>query len=322
MTGDAIEVSELTKKFDSFVAVDHLTFRVRQGEIFGFLGANGAGKSTTIRMLCGLLSPTSGRASVGGFDVAREPDAVKSSIGYMSQRFSLYEDLTVEENLEFYGGIYDLSPSVMSARKQWALHMAGLSGKERVLSRTLSGGWKQRLALGCSILHEPPILFLDEPTGGVDPQSRREFWELIYELSAKGVTVFVTTHYLDEAEHCNSLGLIHAGRLVASGSPSELKGTLDRYAVFEVATDRVVEAMESLRKEPWVIETSIFGAAFHVSTMEKSGGPERLRHTLSAGGFAVERIDRIVPSLEDVFVHLIGEATRGERSPESKDGNA
>ena len=322
MTPDAIEVHELTKTFDSFVAVDHLTFRVRQGEVFGFLGANGAGKSTTIRMLCGLLSPTSGQARVGGFDVAREPDKVKSSIGYMSQRFSLYEDLTVEENLEFYGGIYDLSPAAMSSRKQWALRMAGLTGKERVLSRTLSGGWKQRLALGCSILHEPPILFLDEPTGGVDPVSRREFWELIYELSAKGVTVFVTTHYLDEAEHCNSIGLIHAGRLIASGSPSELKRTLDRYTVFEVFTDRVVEAMESLRREAWVIETSIFGAAFHVSTTEQHAGPERLRRALSAHGFTVERIERIVPSLEDVFVHLIGDATRMEGSVRSQDGHA
>lgn len=321
MTPDAIEVHELTKTFDSFVAVDHLTFRVRQGEVFGFLGANGAGKSTTIRMLCGLLSPTSGQARVGGFSVAQEPDQVKASIGYMSQRFSLYEDLTVEENLEFYGGIYELSPSAMSSRKQWALRMAGLTGKERVLSRTLSGGWKQRLALGCSILHEPPILFLDKPTGGVDPVSRREFWELIYELSAKGVTVFVTTHYLDEAEHCNSIGLIHAGRLIASGSPSELKQTLDRYTVFEVATDRVVEAMESLRKEPWVIETSIFGAAFHVSTTEKLAGPERLRRALGAQGFTVARIERIVPSLEDVFVHLIGDATRREESVRSQEGH-
>jgi ABC-2 type transport system ATP-binding protein len=314
MNAVAIEVSDLTKVFDSFVAVDHLTFRVQKGEIFGFLGANGAGKSTTIRMLCGLLSPTSGGARVGGFDVAREPEAVKSTIGYMSQRFSLYEDLTVEENLNFYGGIYDLNPQAMLQRKRWAIHMAGLDGKEQVLTRLLSGGWKQRLALGCSILHEPPILFLDEPTGGVDPLSRREFWELIYELSGKGVTVFVTTHYLDEAEHCNSIGLIHAGKLIAYGSPMQLKGTLDRYAVFEVVTDRAVEAMELLRREPWVIETSIFGSAFHVSTKERSEGSERLRHALSEKGFTVERIDRIIPSLEDVFVHLIGEQTRVEES--------
>jgi ABC-2 type transport system ATP-binding protein len=321
MTDYAIETRNLTKTFDSFVAVDRLTFQVRKGEIFGFLGANGAGKSTTIRMLCGLLSPTSGEARVGGFDIAREPEAVKSSIGYMSQRFSLYEDLTVEENLEFYGGIYDLSPTTMASRKEWAIRMAGLLGKERVLSRMLSGGWKQRLALGCSILHEPPILFLDEPTGGVDPLSRREFWELIYELSAKGVTVFVTTHYLDEAEHCNSIGLIHAGRLVANGSPTELKHTLDRYAVFEIVADRVVEAMETLQREPWVIETSIFGSAFHVSTGDKSVAPERLRHLLSGKGFRVSRVDRIIPSLEDVFVHLIGEATREQGSARSQDGH-
>ncbi len=312
MTQHAIEVEDLTKTFDSFVAVDHLTFHVKRGEIFGFLGANGAGKSTTIRMLCGLLSPSSGQAKVGGFDIAKEPEEVKSTIGYMSQRFSLYEDLTVEENLEFYGGIYDLPPARIEERKQWAIRMAGLQGKERVLTKMLSGGWKQRLALGCSILHEPPILFLDEPTGGVDPLSRRQFWELIYELSGKGVTVFVTTHYLDEAEHCNSIGLIHAGKLIASGSPMDLKGTLDRYAVFEVVTDRVVEAMEILRGEPWVIETSIFGSAFHVSTRDKSEGPTRLRRALSSRGFTVERIDRIIPSLEDVFVHLIGELTRAE----------
>ena len=316
----AIEVKDLTKLFDSFVAVDHLSLRVRQGEIFGFLGANGAGKSTTIRMLCGLLIPTGGEARVGGFDVAREPEAVKSTIGYMSQRFSLYEDLTVAENLEFYGGIYNLSPEVMAGRKEWAVRMAGLQGKEHVLTRMLSGGWKQRLALGCAILHEPPILFLDEPTGGVDPLSRREFWELIYELSAKGVTVFVTTHYLDEAEHCNSIGLIHAGRLIAYGSPTELKGTLDRYTVFEIISDRVVEAMEALRREPWVIETSIFGSAFHVSTREKSEGPERLRRALARQGFTVSRIDRIIPSLEDVFVHLIGEETRTEGSSGSEGG--
>ena len=322
MTADAIEVRDLTKRFDRFVAVDHLTFRVRRGEIFGFLGANGAGKSTTIRMLCGLLSPTAGEARVGGFDVARDPEAVKSTIGYMSQRFSLYEDLTVEENLQFYGGIYDLSPAVMAVRKKWAVRMAGLMGKENVLTRMLSGGWKQRLALGCAILHEPPILFLDEPTGGVDPLSRRQFWELIYELSAKGVTVFVTTHYLDEAEHCHSIGLIHAGRLIAYGSPSELKGALDSYTVFEIVTDRAVEAMEALRREPWVIETSIFGSAFHVSTRGQSEGTERLRRALMGKGFSVSRIERIIPSLEDVFVHLIGEETRREGSSGSREGSS
>jgi ABC-2 type transport system ATP-binding protein len=316
MIASAIEVTDLTKAFGPFLAVDHLTFRVRRGEIFGFLGANGAGKSTTIRMLCGLLAPSGGRARVGGFDVERDPESVKSTIGYMSQRFSLYEDLTVEENLEFYGGIYDLSPATMTPRKEWAVQMAGLRGKENVLTRTLSGGWKQRLALGCSILHEPPILFLDEPTGGVDPVSRRQFWELIYELSAKGVTVFVTTHYLDEAEHCNSIGLIHAGKLIAYGSPMDLKGALDRYSVFEVVTDRIVEAMETLRGENWVMETSIFGSAFHVSTQGRSEGTDRLRRILTKKGFTVTRIERIVPSLEDVFVHLIAEQTRTERSPD------
>ena len=305
--GNAVTVEGLTRTFGSFTAVNNVSFTVRKGEVFGFLGPNGAGKSTTIRMLCGLLTPTAGRAVVGGFDVGTQPDAVKETIGYMSQRFSLYEDLTVEQNIEFYGGVYGLTGSRMAERKQWAIHMAGLEGKEHLLAHSLSGGWKQRLALGCSILHEPPILFLDEPTGGVDPVSRRNFWELIYELSHRGTTVFVTTHYMDEAEHCNTIGLIYSGKLSAIGSPTELKHQLDRYAFFEVECPSPVDAMELLRQQPWAAETSIFGSSFHVSVTEPVGADARIAKVLRSAGISAKRVERILPSLEDVFIHMIAD---------------
>ncbi|HXG38132.1 MAG TPA: ABC transporter ATP-binding protein [Bacteroidota bacterium] len=303
----AVEVNGLTKRFGDFVAVDSMSFTVKRGEVFGFLGPNGAGKSTTIRMLCGLLEPTEGTARVGGYRIGDQSDLVKANIGYMSQRFSLYEDLTVEENIDFYGGVYGLEGQRLRERKAWAITMAGLEGKESMLTRNLSGGWKQRLALGCAILHEPPIVFLDEPTGGVDPISRRDFWDLIYSLSSRGVTVFVTTHYLDEAEHCNTIGFVYAGRLIALGSPTELKHRLDRYAMFEVLSDKPVDAMELLQQQPWSVETSIFGSAFHLSTtgIEK---PEReVKRLLESNGIEVRKIHRITPSLEDVFIHLIAE---------------
>jgi drug efflux transport system ATP-binding protein len=315
----SIEVKSLTKKFGGFTAVDAVSFAVGRGAIFGFLGANGAGKSTTIRMLCGLLDPTSGTATVGGFDVGREPERVKTVIGYMSQKFSLYEDLTVVENILFFGGAYGLSRKAVASRLPWVLEMAGLKGRERSLTRTLSVGWKQRLALGCAILHEPGIVFLDEPTGGVDPASRRRFWELINELSERKVTVFVTTHYLDEAEYCNDLRLIHAGRIVAGGSPRELKSEVIRNPILEVATARAVDALEALRKEPWVLETSIFGTSLHVSVADEAEGRRLIRERLARAGIMPERIDRIVPSLEDVFIHKIeehsGEAKNGEAAP-------
>jgi ABC-2 type transport system ATP-binding protein len=213
----------LVKRFGDFVAVDHVSLEVARGEIFGFLGPNGAGKSTTIRILCGLLAPTEGRATVNGFDVARDPESVKRNIGYMSQRFSLYDDLTVEENIEFFSGIYGVPRERRAARRDYALRMAGLEEKRDSMTRLLAGGWKQRLALGCAILHEPPILFLDEPTSGVDPIARRMFWDLIYQLSAQGHTVFVSTHYMDEAEYCHRLALMYRGKVVALGSPAELK---------------------------------------------------------------------------------------------------
>ena len=306
----AVIVDGLTRTFGKFVAVDNVSFSVRRGEVFGFLGPNGAGKSTTIRMLCGLLEPSSGTAIVGGHDVGKDPDAVKTTIGYMSQRFSLYEDLTVEQNINFYGGIYGLAGNRLKERKEWATEMAGLRGKENHLTHSLSGGWKQRLALGCAILHEPPILFLDEPTGGVDPVSRRNFWDLIYTLSNQGVTVFVTTHYMDEAEHCNTIGLIYAGKLIAIGSPTELKHQLDQFAIFEIACAAPVEAMEVLQKEPWIRETSIFGSNFHVSTANEPKAREQLLETLGNRNIEVHKVDQIVPSLEDVFIHLISEVDR------------
>jgi ABC-2 type transport system ATP-binding protein len=288
-------------------AVDEVSFEVERGRIFGFLGANGAGKSTTIRMLCGLLDPTSGTATVGGFDIRREVKGVKRTIGYMSQKFSLYEDLTVAENIRFFGGAYGLPRKTIDSRLAWVLEMAGLRGRERSLTRTLSVGWRQRLALGCAVLHEPRIVFLDEPTGGVDPASRRRFWELINDLSERGITVLVTTHYLDEAEYCNDIRLIHAGRIVAGGSPGELKTKVIRNPILEVSSDRIVEAMEILQKEPWVLETSIFGTSLHVSVADEEEGRRLVGERLAREGIAVLRLDRIVPSLEDVFIHKIEE---------------
>jgi ABC-2 type transport system ATP-binding protein len=303
----AIEVNDLTKRFGKFTAVDRLRFSVKRGEIFGFLGANGAGKSTTIRMLCGLLQATSGTATVGGFNITTQTDLVKQNIGYMSQRFSLYDDLTVEQNIRFFGGVYGLSPTRLNERMAWVLSMADLEGREDSMTRTLAGGWKQRLALGCAILHEPPIIFLDEPTGGVDPISRRNFWELINHLSGEGVTVLVTTHFLDEAEYCNDIILINAGRLIASGSPTELKTTHITTPLLEVTLQSggIVDALESVRSQPWAIETSVFGTKLHVMVEDEETGKAALTGLLTGRGMSVGRIEKIVPSLEDVFLYLL-----------------
>lgn len=301
----AIEVQDLTKTFGTFAAVDTVSFTVKRGEIFGFLGANGAGKSTTIRMLIGLLEPTAGSATVGGFDVVTQTDLLKKHIGYMSQRFSLYEDLTVEENIRFFGGVYGLSKDRVNERMKWVLAMAGLEGREKSLTRTLSGGWKQRLALGSAVLHEPKIVFLDEPTSGVDPVSRRKFWELINQLSGQGITVLVTTHYLDEAEYCNNIILINAGKLIATGSPKQLKTTYITYPIFEVDTSDVVTSLETLRTEPWVVEISLFGTYLHVGVREEEEGKRQIASVLTAKGLTVKRMERISPSLEDVFLHLL-----------------
>ena len=305
---NAIEVRNLTRRFGEFTAVDDVSFDVREGEIFGFLGSNGAGKSTTIRMLCGLLRPTAGTATVGGVDVGRDPEGVKRRIGYMSQRFSLYEMLTVDQNIAFFGGIYGLDQARLARRREFVLDMAGLRGRETTLARDLSGGWRQRLALGCAVLHEPPILFLDEPTGGVDPLSRRQFWRLIDTLSEAKVTVLVTTHYLDEAERCHRVALIHAGRLAAIGSVPEVKTIFASRPIVEVRAARPVDAMTALDAMPEVEKTSLFGTAVHAVLRSPDAGPEQIRNALAARGIEVGAVDRVEPSLEDVFLDVVEKA--------------
>ena len=302
---NSIEVDKLTKKFGSFTAVDHISFGVKKGEIFGFLGANGAGKSTAIRMLCGILEPTSGDAMVGGFSVRNQPDKVKLNIGYMSQRFSLYNDLTVEENINFFGGVYGLSGDEFKKRKSWVLNIANLEGDEKKLTGSLPGGIKQRLALGTAVIHQPGIIFLDEPTSGVDPISRRRFWDLINELSAQNTTVLVTTHYLEEAEFCNNIMLINAGKLIAGGTSKELKTNYLKNTILEIECDKVVSAMEILEKESFVDETSIFGNQIHIIVNDSYKGENQIRSELNKNSISVKRIDKIVPTLEDVFIHLL-----------------
>jgi ABC-2 type transport system ATP-binding protein len=305
----AIEARDLTKRFGAFVAVDALSLAVREGEIFGLLGSNGAGKSTAIRMLCGLLTPSSGDARVLGIDVARDPEGVKRRIGYMTQRFSLYDDLTVRQNLEFFGGIYGLSGRDAEERRRWAMDMADLSGKEDLLTGALPGGWKQRLALASAVLHRPRMVFLDEPTGGVDPISRRRFWDRIDAMAGEGVTVLVTTHYLDEAEHCNRIGLMHDGRLVALGSVSELKEVFAGRAILEVSCPRFVEAQEQLETSPWVLEASVFATKLHVVVADAEEGRRLILELLAASGNGPATVERIVPSLEDVFIHTVERET-------------
>jgi ABC-2 type transport system ATP-binding protein len=310
MTGMAaqaqIVVEDLVKRFGQFVAVDHVSFSVGRGEIMGFLGPNGAGKSTTIRILCGLLRPSSGRAVVAGIDVSRDPEGVRQRIGYMSQRFSLYRDLTVEENLRFFGGIYRVPPRELAERLRFAVEMAGLAGREHALVSTLAGGWQQRLALGCAVLHRPPILFLDEPTSGVEPASRRRFWDLIHTLAADGVTVLVSTHYMDDTEFCHRAALINQGRLVASGSPDELKRTALGGELLLVECDALGPALAALRLAPGVRDSSVFGSALHVLVADAERALGELPPYLEARGLRISRIRRISPSIEDVFVQLIG----------------
>ncbi|MFI5337306.1 MAG: ABC transporter ATP-binding protein [Opitutales bacterium] len=300
-----VEVRNLEKRFGPFQAVAGISFAVRRGEIFGFLGPNGAGKSTTIRMLCGLLTPTAGTGRVAGFDIVRDTEKIKTRIGYMSQKFSLYDELTVEENIDFYSGIYCLPRDKKAARKDWVLTMAGLRDHRRARTAELSGGWKQRLALGCAVLHEPPILFLDEPTSGVDPNSRRQFWDLIYSLSEQGVTVFVTTHYMEESEYCDRLGIIYRGELIALGTPRELKTEHMPEAVLELECDRPADAMLVLERLPEVKEVALFGKGLHVVAADPAAAEPAIRAALAAGGYRATRLERITPTLEDVFVSLI-----------------
>lgn len=301
----SIEVNNLTKRFDSFTAVDNISFNVREGEIFGFLGANGAGKSTTIRMLCGILEPTSGDAIVGGYSIVHDPDRVKLNIGYMSQKFSLYNDLTVEENIEFFGSVYGLYGRTLKEKKDWVLKISYLKGSENILTGSLPGGIKQRLALGISVIHKPKIVFLDEPTSGVDPIYRRNFWELINELSQEGITVVVTTHYLEEAEYCNNIILIDSGKIIAQGSSKQLKTNYIKNPILELESKNILEVIEILEKQDFVSEVSLFGNNLHIITNEKFSNINQLNSLLKEKNITPERITTITPTLEDVFIHLL-----------------
>jgi len=300
----AVDVHDLTKKFGDFVAVDRVSFTVSPGEIFGFLGPNGAGKTTTIRMLTGLLTPTSGDACVADHDVVAETEEVKQRIGYMSQLFSLYGDLTVDENIAFFAGLYGVNGERLETRRAWVLEMAGLRDQRRQLTAELSLGWKQRLALGCAVLHEPPILFLDEPTSGVDPISRRNFWELIYSLADGGTTVLVSTHYMEEAEYCHRLALMNRGKLIALDTPQNVRGLM-KEPLLQVTTPQGPAVAEALQGQPGVLEAAMFGRAVHVAVEDARAASATLPALLAARGLAVDRIEPIPPSLEDVFVALV-----------------
>ncbi len=310
MSGWAVETVELVKSFGPFVAVDHVSLQVKKGEIFGFLGPNGAGKSTTIRMLCGLLTPTSGRALVGDLDVAIKPEQVRRNIGYMSQKFSLYDDLTVEQNIDFFAGLYGVPKERREERKKYVLGMANLTDRHDAMTATLSGGWKQRLALGCAILHDPPVLFLDEPTSGVDPIARASFWDLIREMASTGHTIFVSTHYMDEAEYCHRLALMYRGRVIALGAPAELRAGLSTQVLLQLDTSAPLETMRALEQAPGILEVAVFGGGLHVAVSEHDTGVATIRERLSAEKIDIHRLQKIQPSLEDVFVALIEEEER------------
>ncbi len=310
-TSFAIETENLSKRFGHFVAVNSVTFNVRRGTIFGFLGPNGAGKTTTMRMLLGLLQPSGGHARILGYDVAHQPRAVKQRIGYMSQRFSLYDDLSVEENLRFFGRTYSLRGDRLRERIQYALKMADLIGQEKTPGRELAGGFRQRMALGAAILHDPELIFLDEPTAGVDPVSRRSFWELLYQLvNDERVTIFVTTHYMDEAEQCQELAFIHGGKIVAQGSPANLKVSLMHAAVIELTPDDPPEAMRLLKAarsagQLTADDVALYGAQIHVVAQDAAQVQRQIAEVLKAGGVAFDPPDVILPSLEDVFLSVI-----------------
>jgi len=303
--GPAVRLEHITKRFGDFVAVDNVSLEVAPGEIFGFLGPNGAGKSTTIRILCGLLTPSSGTATVAGFDVATQSEDIRRSIGYMSQKFSLYDDLSVIENIEFFAGIYGVPAEKFEARRDYVLKMAGLADKRDTMTHLLSGGWKQRLALGCAILHEPPILFLDEPTSGVDPMARRDFWDLIYTLSAAGHTIFVTTHYMDEAEYCHRIALMGGGKVIALGSPDELKASLGEGHLLNLETSDLFGAMTALKGRPGIEDVAVFGAGLHVKVDNQAEGDAVVRAALAEAGIGIRALEPIPPSMEDVFVTLL-----------------
>lgn len=301
----AVSVIGLEKKFGDFTAVNRVNFEVKQGEIFGFLGPNGAGKSTTIRMLCGIISPTSGTGSVGGFDIIREQHKIKENIGYMSQKFSLYDDLTVEENIDFYSGIYKIPKKIKIERKEEVIRLAGIEGFRSRLTRTISGGWKQRLALGCALLHHPKIIFLDEPTSGVDPITRSNFWATIKALAQQGVTVFITTHYMDEAENCGRMVLIYKGTIIAMGTPLEMKKNFMKNDVLEIVVSDAEEWAEKLAKLDFIKETALFGANIHAIVYDAGKAIPLIKSFLATAGAKFCKLEKIIPSLEDVFVSAI-----------------
>ncbi len=314
-----VVVKNLERRFGSFLAVNRISLEVSKGEILGFLGPNGAGKSTTIRILCGILAPSGGSGTVAGFDIWTQSEEIKSHIGYMSQKFSLYEDLTVEENIDFYSGIYRIPPEKKRERKTWVIEMAGLTEHRHTLTGNLSSGWKQRLALGCATMHEPAIIFLDEPTSGVDPNSRRRFWDLIYDLAGRGVTIFVTTHYMDEAEYCDRIALIYRGEVIAEGPPEVLKTQFMQEDVLEIACDRPQDAMGEIRNLVGVKEVALFGKYLH-AVAEGRDVAGLVKEALARSGFVVEKIEKIVPSMEDVFVSLIEAHDHSDRPVQEVQG--
>ena len=302
---NAVEVTNLSRKFNDFYAIDDFSFYIPQGEIFGLLGPNGAGKPTTIRVLCGIMLPSSGSATVLDYDVTQDPEAVKSRIGYMSQKFSLYNDLTPVENLMFYASIYGVPKKERAERVKEVINMADLTGHERKLTRNLSGAWRQRLALACAIVHRPAMIFLDEPTAGVDPVSRREFWDLIYDLAGQGVSVLATTHYMDEAEYCNTIGMMYDGRLVAVASPETMKDNLPGVLV-QLESDQPGEALALLEKHPGIIGTAIHGALVHL-TMQDISFEQHIKAALANANITINGWEIIQPSLEDVFISMVSE---------------
>ncbi len=297
-----VRTSELTRRFGSFVAVNKVSFEVYRGEIFGFLGSNGAGKSTTIRMLCGLLSPSGGSASVGGFDVRNEPERIKQTIGYMSQKFSLYDELTVTENMDFFAGIYSIPVERRGTRKDQVLHLLGLEDRKDMMTGLLPGGWKQRLALGCAILHEPPILFLDEPTSGVDPIARRSFWDLIDRMSGEGKTIFVTTHYMDEAEYCHRLALMDAGRIIALDTPANLRQSLSGNIFLQLETSDTMKALGVLAPGGSILDVAVFGSGLRLRADDRAAAEEEIRRRLESDNLDVISLEEVKPGIEDVFV--------------------
>ena len=312
----AVKVNNLEKRYGDFKAVNKVSFQVKRGEIFGFLGPNGAGKSTTIRMLCGLIIPTAGEANILGFDVFKEAEKIKEHIGYMSQKFSLYEDLTVEENIDFYSGIYQIPKAEKKDRKEWVIRMSGLEEYRNSLTSVLAGGWRQRLALGCALLHKPPVVFLDEPTSGVDPISRRKFWDLIYELAAEGVTIFVTTHYMDEAEYCDRLAMIYQGELVATGTPDEMKIRYMSKEILNLECSDPYNMLKVVKEIPEIKEAALFGRGLHLSVQSAQEAIPIVVKALTEQKIPYTSLNRIKPSLEDVFVSIIEALDDKKGSPE------